>query len=706
MKETEKIEVINDENKNYLNIITNNINNTKLYNKNQKDLPKFPDILSISSNPEEIFTLLYPIGHDGFGTVYKAIHKETKRVYAIKTIDIINGTKNKSLNNVDLKNNFQNLLFNFNYSLAQQESSLMKLCQKSKYIVNYYGSYYSNKTNTLWLILEYCPAGSIIDLMLSMNRVYTEEEISTIIKNVLQGLILIHSKNLIHRDIKAANIFLSEDGHAKLGDFGVGTKLGIDNCFRNSKKGSPYWMSPQVVKNLNYDMKTDIWSLGITCCEMCNGKPPFSELDPKNAMEKIGINPPKVDAIIKKEKHSKEFYDFVKKCLEIEPENRPSAKELINHGFIIKYAKDNNFLKELIDSHIDEINRFRNFRSQLKDFDDKEKMNEFNNTKNLNHKEPHHEKNNCSNITSHFYDNDLKPNYFKEKENLLIKMISSSSNIDNNCLNSTKDSKNQIKEEKGDYSSKTDFKNFPTFHKVDEENNINEDESFEEVKEIHNLCKSFDITYFIDENKNSNNLNKNKNGNKIKLTKNKNNLNLQKINLLLDKDDKNMENNIDNFEIKNKIIYTRKTKNKSKDKVFSKKIKSKYKNIINKSSDNLYIKQNKTNNNKNLKNFIYVKSKIKKQGKNNFIFKKPIISSRIKNFPSINDINRDSIILNTASEEGHINNTNFLNVKSNFDIFKIENKDFFSNTNYLFRKNLLRLSELNINKNISNGDEN
>ena len=174
----------------------------------------------------------------------------------------------------------------------------------------------------------------------------------------------------------------------------------------------------------------------------------------------------------------------------------------------------------------------------------------------------------------------------------------------------------------------------------------------------------------------------------------------------MDKDDKNMENNIDNFEIKNKIIYTRKTKNKSKDKVFLKKNKSKYKNIINKSSDNLYIKQNKTKINKNLKNYIYVKSKVKKQEKNNFIFKKPIISSRVKNFPSINDINRDSIILDTASEEGHINNTNFLNVKSNFDIFKIENKDFFSNTNYLFRKNLLRLSELNINKNISNGDEN
>ena len=87
--------------------------------------------------------------------------------------------------------------------------------------------------------------------------------------------------------------------------------------------------------------------------------------------------------LLKKKNIQKKFYDFVNKCLEIEPENRPSAKELINHEFISKYAKDNNFLKELINSHIDEINRFRNFRSQLKDFDNKEKINELNNNKNL-----------------------------------------------------------------------------------------------------------------------------------------------------------------------------------------------------------------------------------------------------------------------------------------------------------------------------------
>ena len=339
MKENVEYYSINDENQNYLNKITNNNNINNTY---KKVSPKFSDILSISSNPEEIFTLLYPIGHGGFGKVYKAIHNETKTIYAIKIINFINNSKNKSINN------FQNIYFNFNYSLAQKESSLMKLCNQSKYIVNYYGSYYSKKTNTLWLILEYCPAGSIVDLMLSMNRTYSEEEISTIMKNVLKGLILIHSKNLIHRDIKAANIFLSQNGYAKLGDFGVGAQLGINDFFRNSKKGSPYWMSPQVVKNLDYDMKTDIWSLGITCCEMCNGEPPFAELNPHNVMEKIGNNPPKVDEIIKKEEHSEEFYDFVKKCLEVEPNKRPNAKDLIKHEFINKYSKDNDFIKELI----------------------------------------------------------------------------------------------------------------------------------------------------------------------------------------------------------------------------------------------------------------------------------------------------------------------------------------------------------------------
>ena len=365
-------------------------------------------------------------------------------------------------------------------------------------------------------------------------------------KNVLKGLILIHSKNLIHRDIKAANIFLSEDGFAKLGDFGVGTKLGIGDYFRNSKKGSPYWMSPQVVRNINYDMKTDIWSLGITCAEMSNGEPPFAELNPQNVMEKIGIHPPNVDEIIKKEEHTKEFYDFMKKCLEVEPENRPCASELIKHEFIVKYAKDNEFLKELINKHIEDINKFRKFSNELKKNNNNNNNNkdnvkdELNDNKKIIKLKPHYERNNDDYITSHFND-DIKPNCFKEKENLLIKMISSSTNMDNG-VNSTKDSQNQIKEDKLDISSKPDHKNYPTFHKIDEENNVNDDSDSVEIKEIHNLSKSFDTTYFLKENKspyNSNIHDKNRNKNEIviKLSKNNDNIRKEKINLLLDMED-------------------------------------------------------------------------------------------------------------------------------------------------------------------------
>ena len=686
MIENEKTGIINDENKNYLNIITNNINNIDVNNKSHKNLPKSSDILSISTNPENIFTLLYPIGRSTFGTVYKAIHKELKKVYTIKVINFFNELKNKAINNLDLNISFQNILFNLNNFMFQQESSLKKLYKKSKYIVNYYGSYFSKKENTLWLIFEYCPSGSLLDLMQTINRAYTEEEISTIIKSILEGLIFIHSKNLNHRDIKSSNIFLSEDGQAKFGDFSIGNKLEILYFFFNNKNISTNNMESQEEKKINCDLKSDILNLGIICCEMCKGKIYFTELNQQNDMTL------KVDDIINKDEHSKEFYDFVKKCLEVEPKERPSIEELIHHEFIVKYARDNKFLKELINSHIDEINQFRKNRNELKDFSDKEKINELNNNKNLNYKNFHHQKNNLSNITSHFYDDDIKQSNYKEKEN----------------LNSKKESQNKIKEEKNKFSSKSDLINFPTFHKIDEENNINDDnESFEEIKEIHSLCKSFDITYFNYENISQNNSNKINNGNKIKLTKNRNNLNTNKINLLLDKEDKKKENNINNFPNLNKMIYTKKTKNKSIDKIFSKKNKSKIKNIINKSSDNLYFEEKKSNTNKNIQNFIYTKSKIKNQGKNNFIFKKPIISSRTKKCSVINDTNRDSVILDTESEEGHINNTNLFKAKSNFDIFKIVNKEFFSKTNCLFHKNLLRLSELNINKSkINNDDEN
>ena len=300
------------------------ISNSKKILNNK--LPLFSDILSIPSNPEDIFTLINPIGHGAFGSVYKAIHNKTKKVYAIKIIQYFKD-EHILLSNIKHMENI-----NFCYKTVQEETSLMRLVNSSNYIVKYYGSYFSRITNTLWLILEYCASGSVIDLMLAMDRTYTEIEIATIIKMVLKGLIIIHEKNLIHRDVKGANILLSGDGYAKIGEFGVGVQLQED--FRKSKKGSPYWMSPQVVNNEGYGIGTDIWSLGVTCLELYNGEPPHSSLKPGEVMEKIAKCEVNFEELFENKNMSECFKNFVKKCLVVDEKKRAMAKDLINDEFI------------------------------------------------------------------------------------------------------------------------------------------------------------------------------------------------------------------------------------------------------------------------------------------------------------------------------------------------------------------------------------
>ena len=316
-------------------------------NSKSKQSIMFSDILSIPSNPEDLFTILYPIGHGAFGTVYKALHNSSNQVYAIKIIDY-SKDNNKDNNNI----------IDYNYNSIQQETSLMKKVDKSDYIVKYYGSYFSRKTNTIWLILEYCSSGSAIDLMLSMDRTFSEVEVATIMEMILKGLILMHKENLIHRDIKGANILLSEDGYAKLGDFGVGAFLSGEK-YRISKKGSPYWMSPQVASSNKYDSKTDIWSLGITCIELLEGEPPFSDMKPKKVMERISKKPPTAGEIIDLNEHTLEFKNFVEHCLDKDPLKRYSAQKLLNHEFITKFSKGRKYLQKLIKEHQADVEKFR-----------------------------------------------------------------------------------------------------------------------------------------------------------------------------------------------------------------------------------------------------------------------------------------------------------------------------------------------------------
>lgn len=174
---------------------------------------------------------------------------------------------------------------------------------------------------------------------------------------VLQGLSFLHEKKKIHRDVKAGNILLNRDGYAKLGDFGVSAQLLHSFSKKNSKIGTPYWMSPEVIMQSQYDMKCDIWSLGITCIEMAEGEPPNSKIRTFLVMKYIVKEPPK--GLTQPEKWSREFNDFVSKCLTYDPNNRPSAKDLLSHPFVLKFSRGNSLIAELVNNSLDEISQYR-----------------------------------------------------------------------------------------------------------------------------------------------------------------------------------------------------------------------------------------------------------------------------------------------------------------------------------------------------------
>ena len=387
--------------------------------KLSQDFPKFSDVLSIQSNPEDLFELLYPIGIGGFGKVYKAIHKATLKIFAIKIIDY---TK-------DGINNKKNI--SFNYNSVQEETALMRLLQNNENILNYYGSYYSRKTNMIWLILEYCSCGSLKDLMYSIDRVFSEIEIATFMEMVLKGLIYLHDLNIIHRDIKGQNLLVTEDGCVKLSDFGVGIKL-TEKEYRHSKKGSPYWMSPQVVLQNDYDIKTDIWSLGITCMELTQDEEdfPLFKLKPKAVMNKIAKGEVKVEDIINVEEYSESFVDFVGKCIVVDPTKRATARELIEHEFIKKNSQGKEYIEDLIKQYQDEIKQYMNEKSNnIKNLEKNKEIN--NNTNNNNQIIDKEEINN--NIEKE--DNEEEEKKSEKKENSNEQLYSYINENDNNKEN-------------------------------------------------------------------------------------------------------------------------------------------------------------------------------------------------------------------------------------------------------------------------------
>ncbi|TDZ41242.1 Serine/threonine-protein kinase svkA [Colletotrichum trifolii] len=272
-------------------------------------------------DPELLYKKEYCIGGGSFGKVYKGVDKRTGHAVAIKIIDIESAEDEVE-------------------DIIQEIAILSEL--QSPYVTKYYGSY--AKGAELWIVMEFCSGGSCADLM--KPGLIGEDYIAIIIRELLLGLDYLHSDKKLHRDVKAANVLLSSNGQVKLADFGVSGQLSATMTKKNTFVGTPFWMAPEVIKQSGYDHKADVWSLGITALELANGEPPYADIHPMKVLFLIPKNPPpRLEG-----NFTKAFKDFIEACLQRDPKDRPTAKDLLKHPFI-RRAKRTSYLTELIERH-------------------------------------------------------------------------------------------------------------------------------------------------------------------------------------------------------------------------------------------------------------------------------------------------------------------------------------------------------------------
>lgn len=279
------------------------------------------------SNVSQIYKRTEVIGRGKFGIVYKGIHRATRHVYAIKVLNL--DTSEDEVKDV------------------QQEIQFLSNLKQIPNITHYHGSYLNG--TKLWIIMDYCAGGSLRTL-LKPGRI-EETYLGVIVREVLIALQYIHKQNVIHRDIKAANVLITNEGKVQLCDFGVAAQLTSTSLRRNTMAGTPYWMAPEVImEGTSYDVKADIWSLGITIYEIATGNPPYCDKEAIRAMQLITKSkPPRLDG----KQYSSLLKEIIALCLDENPEERMSAEDLLKSKFI-KFHKNSStsILKELISRYL------------------------------------------------------------------------------------------------------------------------------------------------------------------------------------------------------------------------------------------------------------------------------------------------------------------------------------------------------------------
>ncbi|XP_077884915.1 mitogen-activated protein kinase kinase kinase kinase 4 isoform X32 [Ictidomys tridecemlineatus] len=304
-------------------------------------MPSSP-LLSLQ-DPAGIFELVEVVGNGTYGQVYKGRHVKTGQLAAIKVMDVTEDEEEE----------------------IKLEINMLKKYSHHRNIATYYGAFIKKSPpghdDQLWLVMEFCGAGSITDLVKNTKgNTLKEDWIAYISREILRGLAHLHIHHVIHRDIKGQNVLLTENAEVKLVDFGVSAQLDRTVGRRNTFIGTPYWMAPEVIAcdenpDATYDYRSDLWSCGITAIEMAEGAPPLCDMHPMRALFLIPRNPP---PRLKSKKWSKKFFSFIEGCLVKNYMQRPSTEQLLKHPFIRDQPNERQVRIQLKD-HIDRTRKKR-----------------------------------------------------------------------------------------------------------------------------------------------------------------------------------------------------------------------------------------------------------------------------------------------------------------------------------------------------------